>query len=522
MLNTMYLKVMGFVRLLFVCSLRLQMVLTAALATLGAADLDVRVVDEEGKLVWARLEIRGPDGKTYQPAFALRDRTSRARPEGRRWYLGSFVAKEPTLIEAPAGDYTIVVERGPEYERFEETITLTDEQPVDLTVNLNHWIDMNALGWYSADFHVHRPVEDVKKLALAEDLNLSVVFTMWNKRDLWEGQPFPVNPVVEVTPRHLLTILNAEDERGGGAWMMHGLREKLNLAVDGRWFPPGLDFLYYAKRQRYYRLGFPWIDVEKPFWWEVPVVMALSPPDSFGVLHNHFNQYGIHDSEAWGKPRDQERFPGAQGFVDSSLSLYYRYLNLGMDIPASAGSATGVLPNPLGYNRVYVRPREAFSAKSFYDGLRYGSSFVTNGPMLFFDAIEAPREVQMTLQVQSREPIERVEIVANGRVIKQFEVAPNQISYSTKLVMDSGVHSWVAARCFVKSDDTIRLAHSRPVFLVDGFWDAREDAEYFAAWMDELIAQTREDKDRFNSEDERRAMLGIYNDARQFYLRKAR
>ena len=169
-----------------------------------------------------------------------------------------------------------------------------------------------------------------------------------------------------------------------------------------------------------------------------------------------------------------------------------------------------------------MRPREAFSAKSFYDGLRYGSSFVTNGPMLFFDAIEAHREVQMTLQVQSREPIERVEIVANGRVIEQFEVEPNQTSYSMKLVMDSGVHSWVAARCFVKSDHTIRLAHSRPVFLVDGFWDAREDAEYFAAWMDELIAQTREDKDRFNSEDERRALLGIYNDARRFYLRKAR
>jgi len=37
-----------------------------------------------------------------------------------------------------------------------------------------------------------------------------------------------------------------------------------------------------------------------------------------------------------------------------------------------------------------------------------------------------------------------------------------------------------------------------------------------------LIAQTREDKDRFNNEDERRAMLGIYNDARQFYLEKAR
>ena len=510
----MYLIVMGLVRLLIVP--------LAALATLAAAELQIQVLDESGKPVWARLEIRGPDGNTYQPPFALRDRTARARPGGRQWYLGSFVTREPSSVEAPAGDYTVVVERGPEYERFEETITLTDEQPVELTVNLRKWIDMNGLGWYSGDFHIHRTVEDAEALALAEDLNLSVVFTMWNKRDLWEGREYPVNPVVEVTPRHLLTVLNAEDERGGGAWMMHGLREKLNLAVDGRWFPPGLDFLYYAKQQRYYRRGFPWIDVEKPFWWEVPVVMALSPPDSFGVLHNHFNQYGIHDSEAWGKPRDREKFPGAQGFVDSSLSLYYRYLNLGMDVPASAGSASGVLPNPVGYNRVYVRPREPFSAASFYDGLRYGSSFVTNGPMLFFDAIEGHRVVRMAVQVHSREPIERIELVANGKVIKQFEVEPDQTSFSTELVMDSGVHSWVAARCFVKSDDTIRMAHSRPVFLVDGYWDAREDAEYFVAWIDELMAQTREDEDRFSSDQERQAMLRIYNDARQFYVQKTR
>ena len=193
-----------------------------------------------------------------------------------------------------------------------------------------------------------------------------------------------------------------------------------------------------------------------------------------------------------------------------------------MDVPASAGSASGVLPNPVGYNRVYVRPREPFSAASFYDGLRYGSSFVTNGPMLFFDAIEGHRVVQMALQVHSREPIERVDLVANGRVIKQFEVEPDQTSFSTELVMDSGVHSWVAARCFVKSDDTIRMAHSRPVFLVDGFWDAREDAEYFVAWIDELMAQTREDENRFSSDQERQAMLRIYNDARQFYVRKTR
>ena len=90
----------------------------------------------------------------------------------------------------------------------------------------------------------------------------------------------------------------------------HNLRKKISLAVDGRWFPPGIEFIHQAKQQRYYKEGFPWVDVEKPFWWEVPVVMALTPPDSIGLLHNHFNQYGILSNEAWGRPPRRERVSG--------------------------------------------------------------------------------------------------------------------------------------------------------------------------------------------------------------------
>jgi hypothetical protein len=39
---------------------------------------------------------------------------------------------------------------------------------------------MRDLGWWSGDMHVHRPVEDSPSLSLAEDLNVNVVFTMWN------------------------------------------------------------------------------------------------------------------------------------------------------------------------------------------------------------------------------------------------------------------------------------------------------------------------------------------------------
>jgi hypothetical protein len=69
-------------------------------------------------------------------------------------------------------------------------------------------------------------------------------------------------------------------------------------------------------------------------------MMAPAPPDSIGIVHNHFNQYSMVDNEAWGRPRDQGKYPGQEGFQQYSLQLYYRYLNLGFRIPPSAGAAT--------------------------------------------------------------------------------------------------------------------------------------------------------------------------------------
>jgi hypothetical protein len=426
-------------------------------------------------------------------------------------------------MEVPAGEYTVVVERGTEFERFEDKISVSDEKPAELKVQVAPWIRMNTLGWWSGDFHIHRPREDAPSLALAEDLNLSVVFTMWNKRDLWEEQKWPAKQDVEVDPQHIVTVLNAEDERGGGAWMFHGLREKLKLGVDGRWYPPGLQFIRQAIAQRYFPRGFPWFDSEKPFWWEVPVVMALSPPDSLGLLHNHFNQYGMNDNEAWGRPRDMEKYEGPEGFAEASMQLYYRYLNLGFRTPPSAGSASGVLPNPAGYNRVYVKLDEPFSVKAFYDALRDGRSFVTNGPMLFVESEPQPNgRIALTIEALSRGPLDRIEIVGNGEVIQTFEAPEGKTSFRTEAILDRSLHSWLAVRCFEKAENTIRLAHSRPIFFPEVRRDAKEDALFFVRWINELIEQSQSDPKRFASTTERDEVLELYERARDFYLTRSK
>jgi hypothetical protein len=490
----------------------------------SAAKLRLEIVDTQGNPVWARIEVRDAAGAMYQPQFGLRDRTARNRPNGGPWYVGSFVAKGEVEVEVPPGDYRVVAERGTEFQRLEIPVTVPEPAPDKsapfVQIALERWIDMNELGWYSGDFHIHRPLEDMPALMQAEDLNLGVALSMWNKRDLFEGRKLPADPSREVDKTHIFTVNNAEDERGGGAWMLHGLRQKLGLAVDGRWFPIGLDFIERAKAQRYVPTGMPWFEIEKPFWWEVPVVMALEQPDSLGLLHNHFNQYGVNANEAWGRPRNEEKRPGALGFVESSIELVYRYWNLGFRVPASAGSASGVLPNPVGYNRIYVKLDEPFGVEPFYRGLRQGQSFVTNGPMLFFEAFEQPGgSLRVLVDVRSRDPLDRVEVIANGVVIQTFGAPPGKRTFATELSVAGGLYSWIAVRAYAQNDDTIRMAHSQP-YWIDAPFGVRSDAEFFVAWIDELIRISEQDKERFANDQQREAVLGLYRQARQVYEAK--
>src|SRR5919109_462092 len=55
----------------------------------------------------------------------------------------------------------------------------------------DRWIDMNARGWYSADLHNHRKLEDVPALLLAEDLNLAPTLVDW----VWEDSQRAPAPV---------------------------------------------------------------------------------------------------------------------------------------------------------------------------------------------------------------------------------------------------------------------------------------------------------------------------------------
>ena len=174
----------------------------------------------------------------------------------------------------------------------------------------------------------------------------------------------------------------------------------------------------------------------------------------------------------------------------------------------------------MGYNRVYAKLDKPFSVEAWYDALRNGPSFVTNGPMLFIDTTNLPgNKVHVRVEARAREPLERIEIVANGQVIEQFLPSQGERSFQAERTLEAGHHTWLAVRCYVKSQSTIRMAHSRPIPL-PGAWNPREDALFFVHWIDELVNQARSDSGRFKNPTERDTVLGLYEQARRFYSDK--
>src|SRR5262249_43060989 len=151
--------------------------------------------------------------------------------------------------------------------------------------------------------------------------------------------------------------------------------------------------------------------------------LASGQVDTIGLANNHMCRDRMYETEAWGKARDGQRLPPPRGNGFWSQEIYYHLLNCGLRIPPSAGSASGVLPNPVGYNRVYVHVDGEFSHEKWWRGLAAGQSFVTNGPLLQIQVsgklpghvftATAGQDVALEVrgQVTTREPVSVVEII---------------------------------------------------------------------------------------------------------------
>lgn len=491
--------------LLVVCSL----VAGRTFAQTSTATIRITVLDQTTKRpVPCRIHLKDPAGKPV-------------RADKLPFFRDHFVCPGVVELKILPGAYAYEIERGPEYSSRTGSFSMNSATNQSLTLDLERLVDMSAEGWWSGELHVHRPLEDIELLLQAEDLHVAPVITWWNNQNRWKGSARPEQLLVHFDQNRFYQVMGGEDEREGGALLYFHLTEPLPITGASREYPSPMKFLSEARRQKEV-----WIDVEKPFWWDVPVWLASGQVDSIGLANNHMCRDQMYMSEAWGKPRDTTRLPPPRGNGYWTQEIYYQILNCGLRVPPSAGSASGVLPNPVGYNRVYVHLGQNLDYKEWWEGLRAGRSFVSNGPLLrcqangqwpghVFKASEGKIiEIDLKASLTSRDPIQSVEIIKNGVVERAvpFEEWQRTGQLGNLRFEESG---WFLIRAIADNAKTFRFASTAPFYVEIGAAPrriSRASTQFFLDWV-------RERKLRVKLEDvkQRNEVLAYHNTAEQFW-----
>ena len=216
--------------------------------------------------------------------------------------------------------------------------------------------------------------------------------------------------------------------------------------------------------------------------------------------------------------------------------LWYRLLNCGFRLPASAGTdcfLNRIRSRLPGGDRVYVHVNQRFSYQNWIDGLRAGRSFVTNGPMLELTAdgkqigetikLQRPAEIRLSATARSLFPMERAEVVFNGQVIASCKLNVEK----TKAVLDASVKlqksGWLGLRAAGPGHADLPLgrqdAHTSPIYVEVGGEPAgsSKDAQAFLKWIDRLELALRV-RDRFPSDEQQRHVQSQLDAARRVYV----
>jgi len=265
------------------------------------------------------------------------------------------------------------------------------------------------------------------------------------------------------------------------------------------------------------------------------------------------------------EPRDFPRFmkqvvPESES--NDGLRLWYRYLNCGFPLTATAGTDKMTTFVTVGANRVYGKLDGDFNYENWIRALKAGRTFITNSPVLDFTVNEQDPGARLDLdssgngvvrihaRAESQLPYHRLEIVINGEVVA--DASPSGLRHTAEIHLEHPVKKscWIAARALedLSGDRAAQLdfgtvhidhgtllsdyygtrrpetvfAHSSPVYVsVDHkpirSWD---DAQFYLRYMDNSIRWI-ETEAKFARPADKKDTLESFRIGRKIYEQRA-
>jgi hypothetical protein len=475
----------------------------------ATGQLELNVIDKDtGRPITCRMHLTGPNGNKPR------------KVEKAPFWQDHFVFPGNILLRVPLGNYNFVLERGLEYLNVDGHFAINTFADDSKQVELRRFVDMSAEGWWSGDLDVHRPVNDTELLMSADDLHVAEVISWTNEKSQWGGKTQPKQTVLRFDGDRYSDLMGGEISRPGGEVLIFHLTAPQKIPVVEGEYPPLTKIVSDIKERENI-----WIDVTRPFWWDMPLMVAMGQADSIQIAHSDICRESVISHDTGVKPRDKIHYPNPYGNPQWSQYIYFQLLECGVRIPPSAGSGSGVAPNPVGYNRMYVYVDGDFSYEKWWESFRAGQVVITNGPLMrptvngalpghVFRAAQGTEldfEIGLTLSI--RDPVSYLEIIKDGQVA--HAVPFDEYKKSGKLPALHFDHSgWFLIRATTDVGKTYRFAMTAPYYVEIGPQPriSKKAAQFFLDWVYERAKQIK-----LNNPEQQDEVITLHRKARDFW-----